>query len=545
MGKHSKTDSSSPLKDKYNHKSGWLSGMLHVLDFPRWRAKNRPTCWKTPRTHSLVHETEEQEQPFLDSQDSKILSVVPEKDPKKRELRKTMTTKQVTEYVDILEILRKEDVVVKIMKDPDSEFGKKVQIKSNPRFLPKSGSFPLPGSSRPARIEHKQKENWYAPKQNGAVLTLNVPRERDTSHQENKPTLPSHDGSSDDHGFNHTVVNGFREIKKLLKKAIKDRKHTKKSKKYSSVSKDDDPMGRYLRLLEQSFERKSAELRSKSLRLSYEEKNIDSRDDNKPIFFRRVSSLSSLEVLGSFLTELPRDSTIKKSLDQDSTNFGSKKPSLLPETPAKTEKQEEEERDEEKEEISQENRIDTPNQRISEQDYSDNTAQKTEDLTLQGLCLQEEEHEDTCFCYVKKVLKLSGLLENKHTGEKWYSEEQPLNPSLLYQLEIQEEEEEVNKEILFDLINEAIVETHNKSEIYFSYTNEKRFLDQVWRRVEWSLYGLGAENKDCSLDDIVGKDLKRGDDQWMNLRSESQCLILELEDLIFDDVLHELLSVYY
>lgn len=112
-----------------------------------------------------------------------------------------------------------------------------------------------------------------------------------------------------------------------------------------------------------------------------------------------------------------------------------------------------------------------------------------------------------------------------------------------------QEEKEVNKEILFDLVNEAIIETHNQSHIYFpktfsfAYPNEKRFLDEVWGRVEWSLSGIGAENRDRSLDDIVGRDLTKGDG-WMNLRGETEWLTLELEDLIFDEVLDEMICVY-
>ncbi|ANM60582.1 GTP-binding protein Obg/CgtA [Arabidopsis thaliana] len=578
MGKHLKNESSSPNHGKYNHKLGWLAGMLHVLDFHHWRTKNRPICWKTPRTHSLMRETEEQE-PFLDSKinDSKMLSVVADNKPTRPEtkLKKTMTTKQVTEYVDFLEILRKEDVFVKIMKD-------QVQIKSNPRVLPKSGSFPISGSSRPARIQHKQKENWYAPKQNGAVLTLKVPR--DTS-QECKPISPSHGSADDDHGFNHAIINGFREIKKLLKNTLKDRNRTKKKKKKKvlDVAKD-DYVGRYSQLLKQISRREGGDLRSKSLKLSYEEKKSDSRD-NKPQFFRRISSLSSLEVLGSFLTDLPRDSSTSNqetriSEDQD-TNFGAKKSVLSSESPVRAEK---EEKYEVQEERSQENHLDSSNQRILQQEpdsvpSTNKTAEKTETLLPQGKLLNklssslfderkvlnsmvacstglglssleiykhEEEDEDAYFCYVKKVLKVSGFLENKDNEEKWYSEEQPLNPSLLYELDIQEEETVNDKELLFDLVNEAIVETQNHSQIYFpkTFPYGKRYLDEVWGRVEWSLSGLGAENRDRSLDDIVGRDLLTKSDGWMNLQGESEWLTLELEDLIFDDVLDELLCVY-
>ncbi|KAJ0244852.1 Protein TRM32 [Hirschfeldia incana] len=541
MGRHMKSESSSP-RHGYNHKPSWLAGMLHVFDFNRWRTKNRPICWKNPRTHSLVYETDDQ-QPFLDSmnKDSKI--VVAEKPT--RQLAKMMTTKQVTDYVDFLEILRKEDVSVKILKDPHSEFRKQVHIKSSPRVLPKSGSFPLSRSSRPARIEHKLKENWYAPKRKDAVLTITVPSE---SSQEHKLTSLSHHGSADDHGFNHAVINGFREIKKMLKNALRDRKQTKKDKKYSAVSKDDS-VGRY-HLLEQSFGRKGGDLRSKSLKLSHEEKKSELTDDNKPKFFRRVSSLSSLEVVSSFLTEPPRVSSTRKSVDLD-TNLGYKKSLLSSGSPAITEKEEEKDKDEE--ERSQENQVGSLNQGNLQQGEDsvpsswDNTAQGLGLSSLESYNHTEEEDEDVYFCYVKNVLKLSGFLENVYNGEKWYSEEQPLNPSLLYEVDIQEEE--VNKELLFDLVNEAITETYNQLHIYFpktfsfAYPNEKRFLDEVWGRVEWSLSGLGAENRDRSLDDIVGRDLSKGDG-WMNLRGDTEWLTLELEDMIFDEVLDEMICVY-
>ncbi|XP_010487743.1 PREDICTED: protein TRM32-like [Camelina sativa] len=556
MGKHLKNENSSPKHGKDNHKSGWLAGMLHVLDFHHWRTKNRPICWKTPRTHSLIRGTEEHE-PFLDSkdEDSKIVNFVADNKPTRSEakLKKMMTTKQVTEYVDFLEILRKEDVFVKIMND-------QVQIKSNPRVLPKSGSFPVSRSPSPARIDHKQKENWYSPNQNSAVLNLNVPR--DTSSLEHKPISPSRASADDDHGFNHTVINGFREIKKLLKNALKDRNHTKKNKKKVSDVAKDDYVVRYSQLLEHSFRREGGELRSKSLKLSYEDRKSDSRD-NKPQFFRRISSLSSLEVLGSFLTDLPRDNSTsnlepRKYIDRD-TNFGSKKSLLLSESPVRAEK---EEKYVVQEERSQENHLDSPNQRSLQQDPDsvpctdslEDTAQKTETLPSQGLGLtsveifnheEEEEDKDAYFCYVKKVLEVSGFLDNKNNGEKWHSEEQPLNPSLVYELEIQEESVVNNRELLFDLVNEAIVETQNESYIYFpkTFPYGKRYLDEVWGRVEWNLSGLGAEYRDRSLDDIVGRDLTKADG-WMNLRGDSEWLTLELEDLIFDDLLDELLCLY-
>ncbi|CAH8357835.1 unnamed protein product [Eruca vesicaria subsp. sativa] len=64
-------------------------------------------------------------------------------------------------------------------------------------------------------------------------------------------------------------------------------------KKSVAVSKDDS-VERYSLLLEQSFRGKGGDLRSKSLKLTHEERNSN-------------SSLSSLDVLGSFLTELPRE----------------------------------------------------------------------------------------------------------------------------------------------------------------------------------------------------------------------------------------------
>ncbi|XP_010521835.1 PREDICTED: protein TRM32 [Tarenaya hassleriana] len=661
MGKRLKNEESSPGSGKYDHKQGWLAGMLHVFDYHHWRTKHcrkhhRPVCWGTPRTHSLVREFDEKQR-FLNP---------PMDDPKRIEAAgrpnrltklnnktgKDLQQKQhVQDYVDIIEILENKEIFVKILKNRDSGLGKQFQIKQSPRNLTKSGSFPLPGSSRASSLrptttlEHKKKEHWRAPKEESSVLTLYVPRFGvSISPKEQNPISPSSysSGRSDDHGFSHAVKNGFRGVKNWLKSVIKDKKNKRKLPPARRHEKGDvgreeyrpvrraislnDSLERYSQLMEQSS-RREAGLHSKSLKLLNEENKSASRSD-KPRFFRRISSLSSLESLGSFLTELSHDSTASSNPETGKSSFGTKRSASQKnavhetessdtkdflERPISSEESAEaiptaseflgaeakENGEEEKERSHEDHREvipEIPDRETEGQDpdsvpgsgSSENAARKSETLLSKGSDPnssdfrtnahgswlgsqsksnfqndqeelfaelknfnhedeQEEEEEDTYLRYVKNVLELSGFLEGQ-----WHSEDQPLNPSLLCKLEPCTREED--DELLFHLVNEAILETHNQSHTYFprafsfsrhvySTPTGKHLLEKVWGRVQWSLSGMRADDKrDCSLDDLVGRDLGKADG-WMKVQAEAEWLALELEDLIFYEILDELVCV--
>ena len=63
-------------------------------------------------------------------------------------------------------------------------------------------------------------------------------------------------------------------------------------------------------------------------------------------------------------------------------------------------------------------------------------------------------------------------------------------------------------------------------------------LAEVWTNISW--YLSWRPEADQSLDNNVTRDLAKSDG-WMNLQFEVECIGLELEDMIFDDLLDEFL----
>lgn len=163
--------------------------------------------------------------------------------------------------------------------------------------------------------------------------------------------------------------------------------------------------------------------------------------------------------------------------------------------------------------------------------------------------------ENADLFYVRDILEHSGFSSN-FFKTTWYSQAQVLNPSVVRELEsLWHEEQECclgefdfccHHQLLFDLVNEVLVQMYDKSFTYYpkalSYSCrvppllENRMNEEVCNNVG-TLLRLKPEEE--SIDAIVDQDLKK-DDGWMNLQLESECLALELEDMIFNDLLEEL-----
>ncbi|KAM3374042.1 protein TRM32 [Capsicum galapagoense] len=157
--------------------------------------------------------------------------------------------------------------------------------------------------------------------------------------------------------------------------------------------------------------------------------------------------------------------------------------------------------------------------------------------------------------YVRDVLDHSGFSKN-FFKTTWYSQIQVLDPSVVRELEsLWHEEQECclgdldfccHHQLLFDLVNEVLVQMYDRSFTYYpkalSYScrvhqlQENRMNEEVCNNVG-TLLRLKPEQE--SIDNIVDQDLKK-DDGWMNLQLESECSALELEDMIFNDLLEEL-----
>ncbi|XVE76363.1 hypothetical protein DITRI_Ditri12bG0166300 [Diplodiscus trichospermus] len=163
------------------------------------------------------------------------------------------------------------------------------------------------------------------------------------------------------------------------------------------------------------------------------------------------------------------------------------------------------------------------------------------------------------FNYVRDVLELSGFSGNEALGT-WHADDQPLDP-VVYDEAIRgcifcdprcsgvEEVTYCNHPLLFDLINEVLLELYERSYSYCPIILSslchirampvgQNVVNEVWANISWYLsYESGF---DKPLDYVSCRDLARSDG-WMNLQFENECLGLELEELIFDDLLEELM----
>lgn len=166
--------------------------------------------------------------------------------------------------------------------------------------------------------------------------------------------------------------------------------------------------------------------------------------------------------------------------------------------------------------------------------------------------------DDDDFTYVKQILERSGFIKNGFQ-QTWYSSNQPLDPFVFEEIESQyfhdpelfeEEFKELSHHLLiFDLVDDVLLNLYDKSLTYYPKALSSschiqpaptgpRVLDQVWKRVSRWLELKPDMNE--SLDDIVSRDLG-SDDGWMNLQLDCECVGLELEDLILDEVLEQVL----
>ncbi|XP_077222467.1 uncharacterized protein LOC143856211 isoform X2 [Tasmannia lanceolata] len=172
-----------------------------------------------------------------------------------------------------------------------------------------------------------------------------------------------------------------------------------------------------------------------------------------------------------------------------------------------------------------------------------------------SLDFQVDTMDEAQFNYVRDVLKISGFSGNELLG-MWYSPNQPLDPLLFEELEGSPLKRDTSGEemssgcenlLLFDLINEVLLEIYERSFTHFSsllFINSHirpmpvgyHVLEEVWRSISCHL-SLQPE-RNPSLDCVVGRDLAKSDG-WMNLQFDTEYVGLELEEWILDDLLDE------
>ncbi|KAK9734822.1 hypothetical protein RND81_04G165200 [Saponaria officinalis] len=166
--------------------------------------------------------------------------------------------------------------------------------------------------------------------------------------------------------------------------------------------------------------------------------------------------------------------------------------------------------------------------------------------------------------YVKYVLDIIGFTTTNEQLEAWHSPNQPLDPALFDGIEVCcpfEPKPSSNKEsalltstgrkILFDLINEALFDTHENSYAYYPKAltancvvhpesgSRSRVVEQVWEFVRE--YIRWKPELDTELNKAMEHELSRHKSGWSNVQTDCELLGIDLEDWIFSELLDEII----
>lgn len=155
-------------------------------------------------------------------------------------------------------------------------------------------------------------------------------------------------------------------------------------------------------------------------------------------------------------------------------------------------------------------------------------------------CRGEKESE---LDYVKSVLEASGLTSQEFMG-RCHSWDEPLNTSLFEEVEASSTQSSENQKLLFDCINEVLMEVHERfygCSPWVSFVKPniqvmplgKYVVREVWKGVDCHLLRVP-----CKLDQLVGKDMEE-DRKWMDLRFDVESIGMEIEYDILEELLEE------
>ncbi|RWW63569.1 hypothetical protein BHE74_00029243 [Ensete ventricosum] len=188
-----------------------------------------------------------------------------------------------------------------------------------------------------------------------------------------------------------------------------------------------------------------------------------------------------------------------------------------------------------------------------EQQQIEETPTQTKLSEFSSFHIQVHEGEEAEFEYVRNILMMSGFSSEEAFGE-WHLPDQPVDPSLfedsLHDLETAAAEPNITLKhmLLFDLINEVLLETYDTSFAYCPWVLHAdcqirplqvghRVLEEVWAVISKHLsYQLLL---DQTVESTVARDFTRNDG-WMNLQHDTECAALDLEDLVLEDLIDEI-----
>ncbi|KAL5219449.1 hypothetical protein ABZP36_020133 [Zizania latifolia] len=151
------------------------------------------------------------------------------------------------------------------------------------------------------------------------------------------------------------------------------------------------------------------------------------------------------------------------------------------------------------------------------------------------------EDEDARLAYIKAVLDLSELCTYQNI-EVWYLEDELVSPCLAEELHQGNPTDDLK--LLFDCICEAITiiqETYFRNPPCLSFVRHKiqtppmgqNLIPEINKHIERHLY----DQFPSTLHELVNMDLE--DDTWMNLRSESEEIVVDIWDFILDELLED------
>ncbi|VAI28236.1 hypothetical protein VPH35_088631 [Triticum aestivum] len=177
----------------------------------------------------------------------------------------------------------------------------------------------------------------------------------------------------------------------------------------------------------------------------------------------------------------------------------------------------------------------------------------TEQNDAGSLHIYVNDENEADFQYVKDILKKSGF----SCGEAdWYASNQPLSPVIFEEAECSCQDLEmtndephsiVRRMLLFDIINEVLMHIYDSSLVNGPWHSRfdprtrpipmgSHVLEEVWENV--SCYLSLQWKPNTTVDDIVAHDVMRKD-SWMNLLYDAECVALDLEDLMVEDLLDD------
>lgn len=167
---------------------------------------------------------------------------------------------------------------------------------------------------------------------------------------------------------------------------------------------------------------------------------------------------------------------------------------------------------------------------------------------------------DSNLYYVRCLLDQSGIAVDA-LEMTWHEADKPFSPELFEELETcwPHDQDQLtglpefygcwHHRMLFDLVNEVVLELFDIALPYYPkalssscqvppFPAGNRIIDELNTSIHTLLNRKPEEMQ--TVDSIVAFDIAR-DRSWMNLQTESECVAIELEDMIFDQVLEEIL----